>query len=225
MENNTTGTGGQDLPDSGAGNSPPRKKVNLPRNRLVFSALFAAIIAVSGFLIIPLPGGVPIVLKNLFVVLSGTILGGWYGGLSIVIFLAAGLIGLPVFVLPGGPGVFLTSLGGYLIGYFIASLAAGLISGKPRQSERKITAGLCLRLTLASFAGFFLVDLCGSLYLMILNPSMSLKAALLAGMVPFLAGDAIKLAVSIPLALKLRPVAARYFEGALLDSDGRGRDA
>ncbi len=76
MENNTTGTGGQDLPASGAGEqtSPPRKNANLPRNRLVFSALFAAIIAVSGFLIIPLPGGVPIVLKNLFVVLSGTIL-------------------------------------------------------------------------------------------------------------------------------------------------------
>ncbi len=176
MENNTTGTGGQDLPDSGAGNFPPRKKTNLLRNRPVFSALFAAIIAVSGFFAIPgiLPG-VPIVLKNLFVVLSGTVLGGWYGGLSIVIFLAAGLIGLPVFVLPGGPGVFLTSLGGYLIGYFIASLAAGLISGKPRQSEKKITAGLCLRLALASFAGFFLIDLCGALYLRIIDPSIVSK--------------------------------------------------
>jgi biotin transport system substrate-specific component len=177
--------------------------------RYVFSVLFAALIAVSGLIVIPLPGGVPIVLKNLFVVLSGTVLGGFYGGLSVLIFLAAGILGLPVFVIPGGPGVFLTNLGGYLIGYFAGSLAAGLISGLPRQDEKKPGLMRLIRLALASFAGFALIDISGALYLALLN-SMSFRTAFLAGVLPFIAGDAIKLALCVPLTLKLRPIAARY---------------
>jgi biotin transporter BioY len=39
---------------------------------------------------------------------------------------------------------------------------------------------------------------------------MTLKAAFIAGTVPFIIGDLIKFALSIPLALALRPIAARY---------------
>jgi biotin transport system substrate-specific component len=194
------------------------KQVNImsknTRNRYVFSVVFSALIAISGFLIIPLPGGVPIVLKNMFVVLAGTVLGSFYGGLSLLVFIAAGLIGIPVFVIPGGPGVFLTPLGGYIAGYFAASLCAGLIAGLPKTSEKKIRPLFLVRLCIASFTGFAIILLCGSLYMMYLN-SMSLKAALAAGILPFLAGDAIKLVISIPLALKLRPIAARYLNDGM----------
>jgi len=186
-----------------------RIKPAVIRNRSIFVALFAALIAVSGFLIIPLPGGVPIVLKNLFVVLSGTVLGSMYGGVAILILLAAGVAGLPVFVIPGGPGAFLTPLGGYLIGYFFASLAAGLISGLPSVREKKAGLGLWIRVSIASFAGFSLILICGTVYMMILN-SMPLKAAVAAGIAPFITADLVKLALSIPLAVKLRPIAARY---------------
>lgn len=179
------------------------------RNRYVFSAVFAAMIAVSGFFILPLPGGVPIVLKNMFVVLSGTILGSFYGGIAVLIFIAAGLIGIPVFVIPGGLGVFNTPLGGYIIGYFAASLCAGLITGLPKVSEKKVSAVFFARLCIASFLGFVLILLCGSLYMMRLN-SLSFKAAIIAGFGPFILGDLIKFAISIPLGLKLRPIAARY---------------
>ncbi|MDR0474284.1 MAG: biotin transporter BioY [Treponema sp.] len=180
----------------------------LTGKRYVFSALFAALTAVSGLLVMPLPGGVPIVLKNLFVVLAGTVLGSFYGGVSALIFLAAGVLGLPVFVIPGGPGVFLTSLGGYLAGYFVGSLAAGLIAGLPKQGAKQ-GLGVWLRISLASFSGFALINFSGALYMMALN-KISLKAALLAGLLPFVPGDLIKCALSIPLAMKLRPIAARY---------------
>jgi biotin transport system substrate-specific component len=179
------------------------------RNRFVFTAVFAAMVAVSGFFILPLPGGIPIVLKNLFVVLAGTVLGSFYGGLSLLIFLAAGLIGIPVFVIGGGFGVFNTPLGGYLIGYFVGSLAAGLICGLPKTSEKKVRLGSLLRIALGSFAGFILILFCGMFYIMNLN-SMSFPAAMTAGFIPFILGDSIKLALSIPLAVKLRPIAARY---------------
>jgi len=188
-------------------NIGPSAKIT--RNRYVFASLFASLIAVSSFFIIPLPGGIPVVLKNLFVVLSGTVLGSFYGGIASLIFLAAGIIGIPVFVIPGGPGAFLTPLGGYLAGYFAGSLAAGLISGLPGINEKKPRPLLIIRLAIASFAGFALILLPGALYLMYLN-SMSFKAAIIAGVLPFIPGDLIKFIISIPLALKLRPIAARY---------------
>jgi len=186
-----------------------RKLNKTTRNRLVFSAVFAAMIAVSNFFQIPTPVGVPIVLKNMFVVLSGTILGSFYGGLAVFILIAAGIAGIPVFVIPGGIGVFNTPLGGYILGYFFASLCAGLICGLPKTSEKKITPVPLIRLCIASFAGFAVILACGSLYMMFLK-SMTLKAAFLAGTAPFIIGDLIKLALSIPLAIALRPVAARY---------------
>jgi len=200
-----------------------RVSLKIERNRYVFAAVFAALIAVSGFIAVPLPGGVPIVLKNLFVVLSGTVLGGFYGGAALVIFIAAGLLGVPVFVIPGGPGVFTTPLGGYILGYFAASLAAGLVCGLPKISEKKINPLFLLRLALASFLGFLLILLCGVFYMMKLN-SISLNAAMAAGLVPFIIGDLIKFFVSVPLALKLRPIAARYINPetsqALPDGEG-----
>lgn len=190
-------------------------------NRYVFAAFFAAMIAVSGFFVLPLAGGVPMVLKNLFVVLAGTVLGGFYGGVSLLIFLAAGLLGIPVFVIPGGPGVFITPLGGYLLGYLAGSLAAGLVCGLPKTGERKIKPVFLVRLGIASFLGFALIDLCGVFYMMYLN-TMSLKAAMIAGLVPFIPGDLIKFIVSVPLALKLRPVAARYINPDDVNAHNKG---
>ncbi|MCL2266940.1 MAG: biotin transporter BioY [Treponema sp.] len=180
-------------------------KIN--RNRYVFCAVFAALVAVSGFIIIP-AGIIPIVLKNLFVVLSGTVLGSFYGAVSIIIFISAGILGAPVFVIPGF-GVFSTPLGGYLIGYLLGSLAAGLICGKPKIKEKKVKLLFLIRLTLASLSGFLIILLCGMFYMMRLN-SMSFAAAFAAGVAPYIPGDLIKLAASIPLALRLRPIAARY---------------
>jgi len=182
----------------------------IARNRYVFAAVFAALIAVSGFFRIPVPGSlVPVVLKNLFVVLSGTVLGSFYGGVALIIFIAAGLVGIPVFVISGGVGVFLTPLGGYIIGYFAAALVSGLICGLPKVSEKKLQPILLIRLCIGSFLGFALIDFCGVFYMIFLN-SMSFKAAMLAGLVPYIIGDTLKLVVSIPLALALRPIAARY---------------
>ena len=177
------------------------------RNRYVFTAVFAALIAISGFIIIPI-GIIPIVLKNLIVVLSGAVLGAPYGAASVIVFIIAGVLGAPVFVVPGF-GVFSTPLGGYIIGYFFASLICGLICGLPKTYEKKITLFHFLRLSIASLTGFIVILFCGVFYMTALN-SMSFSAALIAGAVPYIPGDLIKLAACIPLALKLRPIAARY---------------
>jgi biotin transport system substrate-specific component len=193
-----------------------KKLSRTARNRFVFAAVFAAIIAVSNFFQIPTAVGVPVVLKNMFVVLSGTILGSFFGGIAVLILIAAGLIGIPVFVIPGGIGVFNTPTGGYIIGYFFASLCAGLVCGLPKITEKKITFAPLIRICLGSFSGFAVILVCGSLYMMLLNLSkepMTLKTAFMLGTTPFIIADMIKLAFSIPLTLALRPVAARYING------------
>jgi biotin transport system substrate-specific component len=112
-------------------------------------------------------------------------------------------------VIPGGIAVFQTPIGGFLIGYFLAALIAGLLMGLPKVSEKKITPLCTIKLCLVSFLAFIIILVCGSLHMMILN-NLSLKAAFIAGFVPFIVGDMIKCVISVPLALALRPIAARY---------------
>ena len=64
--------------------------------RLVFAAMMAALIAVGAYLSIPI-GPVPIVLQNLFVLVSGLLLGRRWASISVAVYLLAGACGLPVF--------------------------------------------------------------------------------------------------------------------------------
>ena len=65
--------------------------------KLIFSALFAALISVGCIIAIPLPGGVPVTVQNMFCVLAGGILGTFYGAVSVLIWLILGAVGIPVF--------------------------------------------------------------------------------------------------------------------------------
>ena len=71
--------------------------------KIVFVALFAALIAVFGIVAVPVPGTpVPIVLQNMLVILTSLVLGKKLGVLSVALLLFTGLIGLPVFSGGGG---------------------------------------------------------------------------------------------------------------------------
>ena len=177
----------------------------------VFVALFAALIAAGAFISIPAgPLGVSIVLQNMLCVLAGCILGGVQGAAAVGLFIAAGAVGLPIFA--GGKGgfaVLFSHVGGFYYGYFAGALVAGLIAGKPKMQDKKISALSVLRIALAALAGFVI------LYVPAVPWAMAKTgksfAAVFAGYVaPFLLGDFIKMCLSILLSLSLRPVAARY---------------
>ena len=100
--------------------------------KVSLTAMFAAIICAGCFIRVPV-GAVPVVIQNVLCILTGTILGGFFGCAPTALFLAAGLLGLPVYSGgTGGPAVWLGPTGGFLPGYFAGSLAAGLIAGKPQ---------------------------------------------------------------------------------------------
>lgn len=163
----------------------------------VFIAMFTALISVGAYIAIP-AGPVPIVLQNFFVLLTGTLLGG-YRGLSVVsTYLILGAAGLPVFHNgTGGIGIILGPTGGYLLGYIPAVFLTGIISGKE--------GGKPLFIALGALSGAVVVYAIGVPWLKFVL-RMPWRKAVSAGLLPFIAGDVIKVAAIVPVTKWLKPV-------------------
>jgi biotin transport system substrate-specific component len=167
---------------------------------MVYASLMAALTAAGAYIAIPI-GPVPIVLQNLFVFLSGLLLGPRWGTASVGIYLLAGALGLPVFAGGvGGIGHFAGPTGGYLLGYLPAVYVIGLISFG---SKKRVILDI-----LAMVSGGLIVYALGLSWLKILT-KMTLAKTLAVGIFPFLPGDAIKIAAAIPIAQALRPIINR----------------
>jgi biotin transport system substrate-specific component len=166
----------------------------------VYASLMAALTAAGAYIAIPI-GPVPIVLQNLFVFLSGLLLGPRWGAASIGIYLLAGALGLPVFAGGvGGIGHFAGPTGGYLLGYLPAVYVIGLISC---ESKKHVLIDI-----MAMVAGTLIVYALGLSWLKILT-KMTLAKTMAVGMFPFLPGDGLKIAAAVPIAKALRPVIYR----------------
>ena len=175
--------------------------------RISFTALFAAFTAAGALIAIPV-GPVPIVLQNLFALLSGLILGPIMGTAAVGLYLLAGFLNLPVFAGGiGGIARFAGPTGGYLIGYLLAALTAGLITGRPSSNNKTSL----LRIIMAVSIGFLVIYIPGVTWLKI-SRSLSWAMALMAGFIPFIIGDTIKGIAAVLIAPKLRRIAADYLD-------------
>jgi biotin transport system substrate-specific component len=164
---------------------------------MVYASLFAALTAVGAFLAIPI-GPVPIVLQNMFVYLAGLLLGGRWGLASVGVYLLAGACGLPVFAGGlGGISRFIGPTGGYLIGYLPTVFLIGTMS---QRAKPRVVSDV-----LVMICGTLVLYACGVSWLKIVT-GMSPAKALALGMVPFLIGDALKIAAAAAIAKALRPV-------------------
>ena len=178
-----------------------------PSKKIVFTALFAALTAVCGFISIPVPGTpIPIVLQNMLVVLTGLLLGPIWGVAATVLFLVAGALGLPVF--SGGTGGFARLMGptgGFLYGYALATLAAGLVAQRPKYG----TKTPMIRLVLATVLGFVVMYIPGILHFMrVMDKTFSQTMTLC--VIPYIPGDVVKMIVAVLLSSKLRTAASSY---------------
>ncbi len=153
-----------------------------------------AVVAIAAQIAIPLPGTpVPMTLQPLAVLLVGGLLGPRLGAGSLLLYLALGAAGLPVFTPFGVPGVgrLFGPTGGYLLAYPIAASAVGRLAADGRRWSR---------VTLAVFVGLALIHVGGLAQLLIITHSLRDAARL--GTLPFLAGDLAKLVMAV---LVLRP--------------------
>jgi biotin transport system substrate-specific component len=165
--------------------------------RMVYAALMAALTAVGAYIAIPV-GPVPIVLQNLFIMLAGLLLGGRWGLISVAVYLLAGAVGLPVFAGgTGGIGKFVGPTGGYLLGFAAAAYLIGIISEMGR--------GRVAIDAMAMVAGTLVIYAFGVSWLNVVT-GISFSKAFTVGMLPFLIGDALKIAAAIPIARALRPM-------------------
>lgn len=129
------------------------------------------------------PGPVPVTLQSLAVLLAGSILGPGRALLAILLYIAAGAAGAPVFA--GGMGGLdhvTGRTGGYLMGFIPATLLTGLLAAQAR--DRQYRAALAILL-----GGHALIFLFGVSYL---SRFIGGQAAFFNGLVPFLPGAAVK---------------------------------
>lgn len=163
--------------------------------RAVAVCAVAVLTAVAAQVRIPLPfSPVPITLQTLVVILAGMTLGARSGALSQVLYVALGVIGLPMFA--GGAGALAGPTGGYIVGFILAAAIAGAMARR-----RDDTMGLAL----AFAAGMIAIYTCGTLWLSALT-HQPLATALALGVLPFLAGDALKLVAAVGMARLYRPI-------------------
>ena len=96
--------------------------------KLVYTALLAVLTAVGAFLRIPL-GVSSITLQFLFTAMAGVLLGPGCGALSQGVYVALGLIGLPIFTAGGGFGYVLQPTFGFLLGLIPVGFATNYMGG------------------------------------------------------------------------------------------------
>jgi biotin transport system substrate-specific component len=138
---------------------------------------------------------VPLTLQPFAVLLLGLVLAPRLAATTLLAYLAEGAIGLPVFA----PGLALFSglahlfgpTGGYLLAYPAAAI---LISFLYRRTNRNFPAAL-----LSAGIGNLVILLCGALWLSVLTHA-SASAAVKLAILPFLPGDALKVAAAAALA-------------------------
>ena len=171
---------------------PTLVDVLLPRQRSwVFDAalvvVFSAFVGLTAQVAIPL-WPVPLTLTTLGVLFTGAALGSKRGALALLLYLVEGAVGLPVFA-GGASGVAyaLGPTGGYLVGFVVAAGAVGLLAERGWDRRPIWTA-------LAMVVGNLIIYALGVNWLAFLLGDLG--TALVQGMLIFVIGDLVKIAVA-----------------------------
>lgn len=164
-------------------------------NKVVMAFFMACITGVMAQIVIPLPWTpVPVTAQTFAVLLAGILLGRYWGGLSMAIYLGIGLAGVPWFTqMSGGFGILTGATGGYLIGFVLAALFLGYFADKYVATRRFVPM-----MVLMLFANFCLIYIPGLLvlgaWIYVAKGSVpGIWTLLVMGLLPFLIGDIIKI--------------------------------
>ena len=150
--------------------------------------VMTAVICILAPLSLPI-GPVPISFTNLAIYIALYVLGMKRGTISYLIYLLIGLVGVPVFSgFTGGPQKLFGPTGGYLIGFIPMAVIAGIVIDKCMKKWY-----FCL---LAMIAGTWVCYLFGTAWLAF-QANMTFKAALAAGVIPFIIEDLIKMVLAL----------------------------
>lgn len=164
--------------------------MNSNTKKLAQAALMAALTAVGAFVRFPL-GAMSFTLQDMFTVLAGVLLGWKWGCASQAAYVALGLLGLPIFTMGGGLGYVLQPSFGFLLGIIPAAAITGALAGgrgDPRRVVPACVAGLAVMYLIG-------VPYMGAILNLYMGKGLSVWTIVKTGMLIYLPGDALKVAV------------------------------
>ena len=165
-------------------------------SRFLAVIFFVTLTGLGAFVRIPLPfTPVPLTLQTFFVLLSGALLGKKLGFISQEGYILLGMVGVPLFSGVSAGALYLL---GPTAGYIVGFLPAALISGTLSKKEDRWWV-IFAKLSLADCA----LLISGMIWLK-LSLGVSLGTAVFLGILPFIAGDLLKIAAVTALYRKLR---------------------
>lgn len=179
---------------------------------VTLTAMFTAITAVLSQIAIPI-GPVPISCSLIAVYLTGLLLSPKLAVLSQVVYLLLGAVGVPVFANFGaGIAKLAGPTGGYLVVYPVLalgiSLAMRLYDKKIADKQSKSKAALGKRVAFLAVTLTLALVLCyatGTIWF-VLYSGASFQKALSLTVIPFIAGDIVKIILCVILTISLRPL-------------------
>lgn len=168
--------------------------------KLTFTALFSALIAVCTFISIPMPSGVPITLQTFAVALCGFVLPLPYAVSSVMVYLAIGAVGVPVFSgFRGGLSALVSATGGFLIGF----IPMAAISSASAKGWRRLIFG---------FLGVIICHSAGFLWYSFVTKTAVLPSFMLVSLT-YLPKDIISVVFAYIVSVKLRSIVMRLIGG------------
>lgn len=177
--------------------SPENSAVGITVKQLALMGLMTAIICILGPISFPIPlSPVPISLGFLAIYFVVTVLGMKLGALSVFIYILLGLMGLPVFAgFAGGPGVLFGPTGGFILGYPFMALVIGFFLDRWYSCLPLCILGMLL--------GTAVCYIFGSVWLAY-QASCTFPQALAMGVIPYIPGDLVKLALAMFLGRQVK---------------------
>lgn len=178
-------------------NTTTEAKTHLTVKQLTLVGLMTAIICILGPFALYIPiSPVPISFGTLAIYFVVTVLGLKLGTLSVVVYILLGMTGIPIFTgYIGGPDRLFGPTGGYIIGYIFLALIYGYCIDKWK--------GRLLPSIIGSLLGTAVLYLFGSLWLAF-QARYTLPQAFLAGAVPYIPVDVIKLILAMSIGRQVR---------------------
>lgn len=162
---------------------------------MTFIALFAALMCVVSPFSLPI-GPVPISLATLVVYVVAAFLDYKRAPIVVLVYILIGMCGLPVFSsFSGGIGKLIGPTGGYIIGYFFLAIIESILITIFKKQKWVYP--------LAMIGGTIVLYVFGTVWFMVVT-EYSFTKAMMACVIPFLPGDALKIIAATSLSITLR---------------------
>lgn len=183
------------------------KHRELSVREMAYCGLFTALIATGAFIKINIPVQpfpMHFTLQFFFVLLAGFLMGPRRGALSVGVYLAAGLIGVPVFAAGGGPAYLVRPTFGFLLGFVFAAFTAGYLAGL----RERVSLGWNL---FSAFWGMMVMYLWGMVYFyfisnFVIHMPVTWKLVFVNCFLLTVGGDFVLCVMAAVLARRLKPL-------------------